>query len=203
MRSRSFFHLQKLVFLIGFLLPLAVNAGVFEIGASGTYRRSNIDQNSYDESKSITGSLSYYLDEASAIELSYTDGSNKREITNSDKTSQVKSETSSLTYRTVGLDFIYTLGGKEATLRPYVKMGAQYIFEKRYVDQTFTNAGPTQGSVAEDPPALVPSAGFGMTLRLSEMLSLKFGIDAWTSRSLQSTPVTIDYAGRAGISWLI
>ncbi|MES2856113.1 MAG: outer membrane beta-barrel protein [Bdellovibrionota bacterium] len=181
----------------------SANAGIFEIGASGTYRRSNIDQNSYDESKSLTGSVSYYFSEASAIELSYTDGSNKREIKSSNEAATVQKQTTSLTYRSVGLDLVFTLGSKEATLRPYVKAGAQYIFEKRYVDQSFTSSGPQTASVVEDPAALVPSAGIGMTLRLSETLSFKFGIDAWTSRSVNVKPITIDYAGRAGISWLI
>jgi outer membrane protein W len=202
-RSKTLVRLLSLACFSTLISPVAAHAGVFEIGASGTYRRSNIDQNSYDESKSLTGSLSYYFTEASAIEASYTEGSNKREIVNSDKTATVQRQTSSLTYRSLGLDFVFTLGTKEATLRPYIKAGAQYIFEKRYVDQSFTATGPVKGSVAEDPSALVPSAGLGMTVRLSEMLSFKFGIDAWSSRSIQSKPVTIDYAARAGISWMI
>lgn len=195
--------LYALVLSAAFLISNQAQAGIFELGASGTYRKSNIDQNSYDESKSLTGSVSYYFSEASAIEVSYTDGSSKREINNTNNASAIRKQTTSLTYRSLGMDLIYTLGAKEATFRPYIKAGAQYIFEKRYVDQTFTDSGPQEASVVEDPAALVPSAGAGLTLRLSERLSLKIGVDAWTSRSVSTKPVTIDVNGRAGISWLL
>ncbi|HVK62369.1 MAG TPA: outer membrane beta-barrel protein [Bdellovibrionales bacterium] len=201
MRSRFLLPICGLLF--GYFAPVVSHAGVFEIGASGTYRRSVIAADSFDESKSLTGSVSYYFTEASAIELSYTDGTSKREIVANNPNSLVTKTVTNLTYRTLGLDFVFTLGPKEATLRPYLKAGVNYILEKRYFDQTYTAAGPQESTVTEDPAALVPSGGAGLTLRLSQTLSLKFGIDAWTSRPLNSKPVTIDYAGRAGISWLL
>ena len=179
--------------------PLTAQAGIFEIGASGSYRRSNIDIDAYDESSSITGSISYYLNDASALELSYTDGTSRRVIaptsTNGHKTT--------LYYQTAGLDFVYTFGTRESAFRPYLKIGGQYILQKRLVDQYLNSvSGNWDPTIIQDDPALVPSGGFGFRIGLTESLSLKCGVDAWSSRPLNMTPVTLDYAGRAGLSWM-
>lgn len=172
-------------------------AGIFEVGASGSYKRSNIEQDSYDESYSLTGSLSYYFDDSSAFELSYTDGTNRRVVGENAATGY----TTNMYYKMAGLDFVLTLGEKESTLRPYFKLGAVYIFEKRIVNQYRYNGAFTP-STAEDQPALVPSAGIGFKLRLTQAWSLKVGAEAWSSRPIGTTPFTIDYAGRAGLSWM-
>ncbi len=178
------------------LAPLPANAGIWEIGASGSYRRQNIDVDAVDESQSITGSLSYYLDEASAIELSYTDGISKRTI----NPTVVNGHITTATYKALGLDFVYTLGS--GSTRPYVKAGAQYLLEKKIVDQYLDNTGNFQAKTSESSPSLVPSVGVGFKMGLTTTISLKAGIDAWTSASLSVQPIKIDYAGRVGLSWM-
>jgi outer membrane protein W len=176
----------------------SARAGMFEIGASGSYRKSNIDVNAYDEMLSLTGSLSYYFDEASALELSYTDGQSKRAISEG----LPNGHTTSLFYKTVGLDFVYTFGEKESLFRPYVKVGGNYILQKRLVDQVRAADGTLMpATISEDSPALVPSAGLGFKIGLTQQLSLKFGIDMWASRPMNETPVTFDTAARVGLGW--
>lgn len=189
----------KLIFvcLLNLISTENVYAGAFEVGASASYRRSNIDLDAYDESKSLTGSLSYYLSEASAIELSYTDGSNTRSIYPDPNNSHV----TSLTYKSVGLDLVYTFGARESAFRPYVKVGGNYILEKKIVDQYKQSGVWFETQPIEDSPSLVPSAGLGFRIGLTAALSLKVGIEGWTSRPVSQTPVTVDYAGRAGLSW--
>jgi outer membrane protein W len=185
--------------LTAFLSPIMAHGGYFEVGASGNYRKSNIDQNAYDESGSLTGSMSYYLNEASAIELSYTDGQNKRAIGET----QANGHVTRMFYKTLGMDFVYTLGPREATFRPYLKAGANYILQKRIVDQYRDNNGNLyEANIFEDEPGLVPSAGLGFRLGLTERLSLKMGVDAWTSRATNRGTVTVDYIGRTGLSVL-
>ena len=54
----------------------------------------------------------------------------------------------------------------------------------------------------ETTPSVVPSVGVGFKIVLVGALSLKAGIDASTSNALSVQPVEIDYAGRAGLSWM-
>ena len=173
------------------------NAGFIEIGGSGSYRRSIIDADSSDESRSISGSLGYYLNEASAIELSYTDGLTKRSLAADKPNGHI----TKMSYQTLGLDFVYTIGSRESTFRPYVKIGANYILQKRIVDQYRDASGNLfEANVYEDTPGMVPSAGFGFRLGLTESLAFKAGVDAWTSRSTNITPVTVDYVVNCGLS---
>lgn len=192
-------HIALLVLAVSVLAPSFARAGFVEIGASGSYRRSNIDVDAYDESKSLTGSLSYYFDESSALELSYTDGTNKRAIGEGKPNGHV----TTMYYSLIGLDFVYTIGEREATFRPYVKAGANYIVEKRIVDQYRDSSGNLfPATIIEDEPALVPSAGIGAKVSLTKNLSLKFGVDGWYSRPVGKDPVTIDYAARVGLSFM-
>lgn len=181
-----------------FFAASAAHAGFIEVGASGSYKRSNIDGTSFDESQSLTGSLAYYFDESSALELSYTDGSNRRVIGEG----QTVGHVTNMYYKMVGLDFVLTIGGREATIRPYIKLGGVYIMEKRIVDQYRDASGTYAPNEIKDNPALVPSGGIGFKLQLSQNWSLKVGAEAWTSRPLSEDNVTIDYAGRAGLSFM-
>jgi len=177
----------------------AASAGFFEAGFSGSYRRSNIDRDAFDEAQSVSGSLSYFLDPTSAIELSYTDGINRRVIGDNQPTGHV----TNMYYKMAGLDFVLTIGGTEDSFRPYVKAGAAYIIEKRILDQ-YRSAGTVfPASEIKEEPATVPSAGIGFKLSLTKTLQFKIGVDAWTSRPIQEKPVTIDYSARAGLSYFL
>lgn len=180
----------------GLAIPSFANAGVFEVGGSGSYRRQNVATDAVDEAQSLTGSLSYYLDEQSAIELSYTEGTSKRSIA----PNSINGHTTTAIYKSIGLDFVYTFGSGSA--RPYVKVGTQYILEKRIVDQYTNNNGNYNPTTIESTPSFVPSVGIGFKISLTNSISIKAGIDAWTSDSLAVQPVEVDYAARFGLSWM-
>jgi outer membrane protein W len=197
-------HIRKVSALVfSILLATASNAptahaGFIEIGASGSYKKSNIAVDAYDESMSLTGSVAYYLTESSAIEASYTDGTNKRAVS----PDVVNGHVTQMFYTTAGLDFIYTFGGKDTAVRPYIKGGTNYIITKRIVDQYRQGDGTLWPSNSiDDTPGLVPSTGFGVRIGLTEAISLKVGVDGWTSRPINKQPVTVDWFGRAGLSW--
>jgi hypothetical protein len=171
-------------------------AGFMEIGGSGSYKKSNIGTDSFDESQSLTASFSYYFDESSALELSYTDGLSRRVIGQSQPDGQL----TNMYYKMIGLDLVLTLGEREATLRPYVKIGGVYIMDKRFVTQYWSGGNVFPESTRQDPAALVPSAGVGFKLSLTKSWSLKVGVEAWSSRSVSEQPVTVDYSGRVGLS---
>ncbi len=203
MATDRFLAIKTRLFVLSFLTSIFfasdfAHAGYVEVGASGSYKRSNIGTNSFDESQSITASLSYYFDESSALELSYTDGINRRRI----GVDQPDGQLTNMYYKMAGLDLVLTLGDRESTIRPYMKIGGVYIMDKRFETQYWqaTNVFPV--STREDPPALVPSAGVGFKLALTKAWSLKVGVEAWSSRSVSESPVTIDYSGRVGLSWI-
>lgn len=181
------------------LASSTARAGFIEIGASGGYKRSVIDVDSYQESTTLTGSLAYYFNESSSIELSYTDGKTKNAVAEGNPFGHI----TTVTYSLIGFDFVYTFGERESGFRPYVKVGTNYILEKRIVDQYRDGAGTLYpANVIEDDPALVPSAGVGFRVSLTKNLSLKVGVDAWTSRPVSESPVTVDYMGRLGLSFM-
>lgn len=188
------------------LLEVTVaRAGVVELSAGGNYRRSNIDVDSFDESTSVTASISYFLGEMSAIELSYTDGKNRR-IIGEGSTSERRSL---MSFKTSGLDFVYTFGGRESAFSPYVKLGALYILEKKITDQFRDSSGWYDPSEAEEDRGVVPSAGVGLKLGLTQSVSLKFGVDAWASSPIgakdrvtgETKVIKTDMAARASLSF--
>lgn len=187
-----------LILVVGIQILSQISfADFIEIGGAGNYRKSNIDSGAFDENSSLTASLSYIFDEMSALELSYTNGYSKRFIgANLAK----YDHTTTVFYELIGLDLVITLGSSSSALRPYVKGGVAYLAKKRLVDQ-FQGFDAT---VLEDQKGFVPSAGIGLKLSLTKSLSIKAGIEAWTSRPLvggDSNP-DLDVAGRAGVSWL-
>lgn len=192
------FMMAKTVALIALLFAgVSAHAGLFEISGSGSYRRSVIDADSIDESRSITGSLAYYITESTALEASYTDGLSVRQISFSKPNGRLNK----MAYKTIGLDFIYTVGARESAFRPYLKVGANYIVQKRIVDQ-YRDAGGNlfEANTKEDDPGVVPSAGIGFRLGLTESLGMKIGVDAWTSQPMSSGATTLDYVFNAGLS---
>ncbi len=188
-------------FLLTSIVSSDASAGVWEIGASGSYRRQNIDVDAVDEAQSLTGSLSYYFNEASALELSYTDGKSRREIESTSGGNTIVHRTT-VNYQAIGLDFIYTIGTREAQVRPYIKAGLQYMLTKEYIDQFIQNGNPYQSTGSNENDSLVPTVGAGVRIGLTEALSLKAGIDAWSSRALNKKPFDVDYAARVGLGWM-
>ncbi len=178
---------------IGLLGSSQFSWAIVELGATGNYRKSVIDKHNFQESTSYTASLSYYFWELSALELSYTNGLSKVVIKAS--ASEPKNITTT-DFTLVGLDLVFTFAGRDSPLQPYVKLGSAYI-EKEILREIEGGATTRIGN----PKGTVPSAGLGVKLRVDNSISIKFGLDAWTS-PLSADTVTIDYAGRAGISWI-
>ena len=181
------------ILLFGLLLvsPSAF-AGIFEVGASGNYRISRIDNDNYQEMVSYTGTISYYFWEMSAFELSYTEGTQivVLQIPTENKT------TTTTSFKMGGLDLVLTLADKDSVFQPYIKVGGAYI--KKEIYREVATLGIDRLPSSE---GVVPSAGVGFKVKITNAFSIKAGVDAWTSPSNQK-PTTIDYAGRAGVSWM-
>lgn len=169
-------------------------AGFYELGGSVNYRSSGYDKNNYIESLTYTASLSYYFWEMCALELNYTTGSSKQ-VTKGQSTIDPKTTVQDEIQMT-SLDLVLSFADRQDPFRPYIKMGTGYLTKERYrkIDND-----PRERISAQD--GVVPSGGIGLSLNMTKEFSIKLGIDAWTS-PLDEHPLVIDYAGRAGLSWL-
>lgn len=175
--------------ILGFL-PQA-SAGYLELGVSGSYKQSYIDTDSWELTTAYTASVDWYFALQSALELSYTNGSQQTYLHFDDRPSQ----TTTNYFELVGLDFVYTFFSPEVVVRPYLKGGAAYLLRK---DLVFDTAGQTV--VLNQDTGLVPSAGAGAKISITRDFAIKLGVDGWAS-----TPGTAkrwDYVARAGVSWM-
>lgn len=186
--------MRNILFILLFCLtPLLAHSSFVEFGLSGSYRRSNLDENNFTETNSITASASYYFLAQSALELSFTKGLTTVRTNGSSVTEQ----TTKTEFQLIGLDFILSYGERESRFRPYLKMGMVYVDSKIIIQNSFSTTPDT----IEPEAGIAPSAGIGAKILLSKHFSFRFGMDAWTS-PLSQDPVEFNYAGRLGISWI-
>lgn len=169
-------------------------AGFIEIGASANYRSSGYDKDNYIQSLTYTASFSYYFWEMCAWELNYTTGYSKQ----STKASGVIENRTTIedNIEMTSMDLVLSFAARTDPIRPYIKFGGGYLTKERFrqIEGFAKNKISTQRG-------LVPSAGAGISLNITKEFSIKLGVDAWTSPTGQD-PVIVDYAGRAGVSWI-
>jgi len=172
-----------------FLFLSSAQAGFIEIGATGSYRSSYVNEYNYSKTQALTGSLAYYFWEMSAIEVSYTNGTNQtfgRTITNEDYIATT-------TFEFVGVDLVLSLAGKQAPFRPYFKIGGSYQRKKISYEQGYFSP------FIQEVYGFAPTVGAGFKLMLTEALAFKLGGDAWGSPDNTNR---FDLAASAGLSWL-
>jgi hypothetical protein len=99
-----------------------------------------------------------------------------------------------------GLDLVFTFAGREAPVQPYVKMGAAQIskeFYRQVEGNEKTKIGSSDGTA--------PSTGIGCKILLTKTFSIKLSLEAWLGADEDidnANSDNVDYAARAGLSWL-
>lgn len=178
----------------------------FEISVSGNYRKVYLSEDAaseraYDENSAYTASLAYYFREMTAVELSYSQGKNKRYIPSPTITS-----TTTHRYDMIGADLVFTFGKRADTFIPYIKAGLAY-FDRKSIDYNYIDNANNGAVIASQPvemnSTVVPSAGAGIQIRITQRLSFKLGIDVWTSGPINKNVDELDWAGRVGVSWFL
>lgn len=185
--------MRILAFLIFMVSGAPAWASFVEVGASVNYRSSGYDKDNYIKSLSYTGSLSYYFWEMCAWEFNYTTGYSKQVSKGSGTDPKFTVEDN---IELMSLDLVLSFAQREDPFRPYIKLGAGYLTKERYRK---INDDPRERISEQN--GMVPSGGLGFSVNLSKEFSIKLGVDAWTS-PLDEKPLVVDYAGRAGISWI-
>ncbi|MGE0529012.1 MAG: outer membrane beta-barrel protein [Bdellovibrionales bacterium] len=176
------------------LASFSAAAAFLELGASANYRTSRYNSANYIESISYTGSLSYYFWEMCAWELNYTTGYSKQ-VTQGTGVTDPKTTVED-NIELTSLDLVLSFAARQDPFRPYVKLGAGYLTKER-----FRQVDDGNKEKISEQEGVVPSGGIGFSVNLTKEFSIKFGVDAWTS-PMDEDPVVVDYAGRAGISWI-
>lgn len=186
--------------LFGLLLVFITSdasAGLFEVSGAINYKSSRFDAANYQQSQSYTASVSYYFWEMSALELSYTDGLSELSAQASGDEQRVfKTQ-----FKMAGLDVVFSFANRKAAVQPYIKVGAAHIqkdlFQENPLDGSRIKTGDGKG--------IVPSAGVGIKIKLTETFSIKIGGETWSNPQDPDSnePVIWDSAARAGLSWFL
>lgn len=176
-------------------LTSSAYAGFVEVGASANYRSSKFNSYNYVEGLTYTTSLSYYFWEMCAWELNYTWGYSKQ-VSKGNLPIDPK-DTVEDNIQLISLDLVLSFSERTDVFRPYVKVGGGYLKKERFRQINDDNLDHI-----ETKEGLVPSGGVGFSLGITKELSIKFGLDAWTSPLKRKEPLVVDYAGRAGVSWM-
>lgn len=173
--------------------PMA-HAGFIEIGGSANYRNSAYDEHNYIQSLTYTLSFAHYFYELCAWELNYTTGYAKQATKANDPLAPKTTVEDNI--EMFSMDLVLSFAGRQDPIRPYIKMGGGYLMKER-----FRQVEGFDKERISSQEGVVPSAGLGIAINFTKEFSIKFGADAWTS-PLGKDPVIVDYAGRAGISWM-
>lgn len=178
------------VILITLLASSDCFAGFFEFSVTNNFRSSRIDENNFTKTNSLTGSISYYFMEMSALELSYTAGLTEQTVT------PTVGDTTEYTFefRHYGVDFVFSLASRQAAFQPYVKAGATNIEKTLYSKED----NFPRKKIGGESPTWLPSLGIGLKFKLTKNLALKAGIDAWGEEDQDFSDW--DNAARIGIS---
>ncbi len=183
---------MKSFIVVVFVMFFSINsyAGYFEFSVTNNFRSSRIDENNFTKTNSLTGSVSYYFMEMSALELSYTEGTTEQTV----KQLNQDPEKYIFQFRHYGLDFVFSLASRQSSFQPYVKAGAAYVerslFSKK---ENFPRV-----LEAETEPEWLPSVGIGFKFKLTKNLAFKAGIDAWGDEDQNIKDW--DNAARIGVS---
>lgn len=182
--------LQIFSFIFTLLLCSHGFSMVTELGLSYGYQKRTFDANNKYQLDSKSASIAFYFSEHLALDLSYTDGFIEQKT--KDVTERIVQQTS----RIYGADLMILIADRTDIFQPYVKGGIAQIEKKQKIKIVGLDVHETPTISAR-----VPSYGAGLKIRLSEVFSLRFGIDFWKT-PLDDGSKTEDSAFKAGVSWM-
>lgn len=190
--QRHTFYLKSLTFFLLIIFSFSSHALVTELGFSYGYTKKTFNASNFYQTDSKSASLSFYLFEKWALEMSYTDSfyESQESDTNSTRTVQQSSQISNGS-------LIYMMLDKKDMVQPYIKAGVAHITKKQVTK--YLNASAIETPVSS---GWAPSYGAGLKFVLSERFSIKLSYDVWQTPLSDSTS-SDDTSFRAGLSWYL
>ncbi len=146
--------------LIGLFWFVSAQAGVYELGASFAYSRSNYNAGSYTRSSAYGISFGYYFTQDSEVQFSYSDKTDKTFVKNVQDT----------TYRdrTYSINMLYYLLDEQSTFRPFFRIGIGQL--NRDATGTYSAAGYSAPGRLDTVSVI---GGLGFKWKVLEKIALK------------------------------
>jgi opacity protein-like surface antigen len=186
---------MRLLIIAIFLFSVRCLALYTEIGINYAYKKSVIDSTNNSEQQGTTGSISLYIWEQIAVEISYTNSLYvKKELNAASPSTSIRTTTQ--VADVYGLDLIYVFADRKAAFQPFIKGGMAYV-NKRQSTQIDNNppfaTGPYTG--------MAPSYGLGLKFFVTEALAIRTGYDI-VNTPIDNSSYAQDINGRLGLSWI-
>lgn len=187
--------MKKLLPLTLLFFSFSAHAIFTEVGISYNYKKTAFDENNNNEQQATQSSVSFYIWDRIALELSYTNGLSVNKEKNYVGTN-TNMRTTTVYTDAYGADLIFILAAsKEAKIQPFIKGGAAQIKRKIVIQDE--NASPWEIVYT----GLSPSYGVGIKFLLSQSFALRASYDVLQAPTSQNTKYD-EATGRAGISWM-
>ncbi len=191
-------NVRIIAILCGLLVvgSLKTEAMVTEVGISYSYKKSTFDEYNKIETQSSTASVSFYIWERVALELSYTNGL----YTKNEKQPNLLGATLRTTtqYTNIyGADLILVLADRNAVIQPFIKAGGAQV-NRRQVVQDDNSGNPWEIKYS----GISPSYGAGIKFALSQTFSIRASYDIIQTPVDDNTKVE-ELSGRIGLSWAL
>ena len=149
-----------IITIVGFFWLISAQAGMFEVGSSFSWSRSNYNAGSYTWKREWGLSLGYYLTQDSEIQFSYGDETSKTFVPNVQDTTYRE--------RVYSLNMLYHFFEQASDFRPFVRLGIAQI--NRDATGVYSAAG-YYASGRFDTISIV--GGLGFKLKIIEKIALK------------------------------
>lgn len=174
------------------LFSIKSQAIMTELGVSYGHKKTTLDASNYFENESTTGSISFYVADRIALELSYTTATGVQQQTvGSDQQLVVQ------TTQVSGGDLIFIFAPNKSLFQPYIKGGAAQIKKFQTVKVNSLNT-----YTVEPETSVSPSYGAGLKISLTDALGIKISYDVWRT-PIGGGTYTDDSNIRAGITWML
>ena len=145
--------------LLGLIFTISAQAGVYEVGASFAWNRSNYNAGSYTWTRAYSASFGYYFTQDSELQFSFSDSTTKTYVPN----------VQDISYRdrVYSINILYYLFDDKAAFRPYFRLGVGQLNR----DATGSYSGTYSPAGRLDQVSVI--GGLGFKLKLSEKIALK------------------------------
>lgn len=153
-------HLKLVLSLIVFYCGITAQAGMFELGGSYSWSRSNYNAGSFNRTRSYGLSLGYYFTQDSELQFSYSDSKTDTYVPSVQDTSYHD--------RVYSLNMIYYLFDDKDPFRPFFRIGVGQL------NRDATGSYPSSGYSAPgrlDQVSVI--GGIGFKLKLTSQIALK------------------------------
>jgi outer membrane protein W len=150
--------------ILGIILVLfsinTARAGVFELGGSFAWKRSNYNAGSYTWTRTFGLSIGYYFTQDSELEFSYTDSTTKN----------FQQNVQDITFRdrVYSINMVYHLLEEASSFRPFFRLGIGQL--NRDATGTYTAAGYSAPGRLDVVSVI---GGLGFKLKITQKIAFK------------------------------